>query len=153
MSTVPFFAFCYAIDDLFGDAPQIATSKCQSGFSAPEVLLQNAIEKLPAWLLMLIGLGMVAFLGYLDYLTGDYSLLIFYAVPIALEAWFLGRGGAVVISLAAGVARLVSDFYSYSGSGFRYWNSLQDMVFLLMMGLLVATVKKLLADDDKRWEK
>ena len=102
---------------------------------------------------MLLGFVMVAGLGYLDYLTGDYSLLIFYAIPIALEAWFLGRWGAVIISLSAGLARLVSDYYSYSATGFRYWNSLQDMVFLLMVGLLIAMIKKLLAEDQKRWDK
>jgi hypothetical protein len=115
--------------------------------------MQNAIEKLPAWLLMLAGLIAVVLLGIVDYLTGDYSLLIFYAVPIAFEAWFLGRWGAIVISLIAGLARLVSDYFSYSGTNFRYWNSLQDMAFLLMVGLLIATLKKLLADEQKRWDK
>jgi len=97
---------------------------------------------------MLAGFLLVAALGCLDYWTGDYSLLIFYAVPVALEAWFLGRFGAVAISLAAGVARCVSDYYSYTGSDFRYWNSLQDMAFLLMMGLLIAEVRRLLIQDD-----
>jgi hypothetical protein len=115
--------------------------------------MQNAIEKLPAWLLMLAGFVAVALLGFIDYLTGDYSLLIFYALPIAFEAWFLGRWGAIFISLIAGLARLVSDYFSYSGSNFRYWNSLQDMAFLLMVGLLIATVKKLLADEQHRWDK
>jgi hypothetical protein len=102
---------------------------------------------------MLLGFVMVAGLGYLDYLTGDYSLLIFYAIPITLEAWFLGRWGAVVISLSAGLARLVSDYYSYSATSFRYWNSLQDMAFLLMVGLLIAMIKKLLVEDQKKWDK
>jgi len=115
--------------------------------------MRNAVEKLPPWLLMLAGFLAVALLGYLDYLTGDYSLLIFYAFPIAVEAWFLGRWGAIVISLSAGLARLVSDYFSYSGSSFRYWNSLQDMAFLLMVGLLIATLKKLLAEEEKRWDK
>jgi hypothetical protein len=115
--------------------------------------MQNVIGKLPAWLLMLSGLIAVALLGIIDYLTGDYSLLIFYAVPIAFEAWFLGRWGAIIISLTAGLARLVSDYYSYSGPHFKYWNSLQDMSFLLMVGLLIATLKKLLADEEKRWDK
>ena len=52
------------------------------------------------------------------------------------------------LSVAAGVARCVSDYYSYTGSAFRYWNSLQDMAFLLMMGLLIAQVRNLLAQDD-----
>jgi hypothetical protein len=115
--------------------------------------MQNAIVKLPAWLLMLFGLAMVAVLGYLDYLTGDYSLLIFYAVPVALEAWFLGRSGAVVISLAAGLARFCSDYFSYTGASFRYWNSLQDMAFLLMTGLLIAIVKGLLNSEEKNWDR
>ena len=115
--------------------------------------MQNAIEKLPAWLLMLFGFAMVAVLGYLDYLTGDYSLLIFYAVPVALEAWFLGRWGAVAISVFAGLARFSSDYFCYAGGGFKYWNSLQDMAFLLMVGLLIAMVKRLLAEDDGKWNK
>jgi K+-sensing histidine kinase KdpD len=115
--------------------------------------MQNALKKLPAWLLMLAGFIMVALLGYLDYLTGDYSVLIFYLIPITLEAWFLGRWGAVTISLAAGLARLVSDYFSYSASSFRYWNSLQDMAFLALVGLLIATVKKLLDQEQRKWDK
>jgi hypothetical protein len=117
------------------------------------VILQNAVQKIPALPLLLLGFFMVTALGCLDYLTGDYSLLIFYAVPVALEAWVLGRGGAIFISLAAGVARLVSDHFSYSGSSFRYWNSLQDMAFLLLVGLLVATVKSLLLEEDRKWHR
>jgi len=115
--------------------------------------LQKALQKLPAWLLMLVGFMVVAFLGYLDYLTGDYSLLIFYAVPVALEAWFLGRWGALVISLFAGLARFIADYLSYAGTSFRYWNSLQDMAFLLLVGLLIATVKQLLVEEEKQWDK
>lgn len=112
--------------------------------------MQKALRKLPPWLLMFIGLIAVAGLGYVDYLTGDYSLLIFYAVPVALEAWFLGRWGALAICLAAGAARVVSDYVSYSGTDFRYWNSLQDMVFLLVVGLLISTVSQLIAADQKK---
>jgi hypothetical protein len=136
--------------------PALKSSDVPAAAPQPEISMRNAIEKLPAWLLMLFGFLMVAGLGYLDYLTGDYSLLIFYAVPIALEAWYLGRWGAIIISLSAGLARCCSDYFSYasySGSSFRYWNSLQDMAFLLMMGLLVATLKKLLADDPKKGDK
>jgi len=115
--------------------------------------MQDALKTLPAWLLMLIGFMMVTVLGYIDYLTGDYSLLIFYVIPITLGAWFLGYLGAVVISLSAGLARLVSDYFSYSGPSFKLWNSLQDMVFLIMVGLLIATVKRLLDKEQREWDK
>ncbi|WP_183362547.1 hypothetical protein [Geomonas limicola] len=110
------------------------------------------LEKLPPWLVLVIGFVLVACLGVLDYLTGDYSLLIFYAIPVALEAWFLGRAGAVAISLASGLARLASDYLSYTGTRFSYWNSLQDTAFLLMMGLLIAWVRQLLQEESTESE-
>jgi hypothetical protein len=112
--------------------------------------MQKVLRELPPWLLLLMGFIAVVCLGYVDFLTGDYSLLIFYAIPVAVEAWFLGRWGAAATSLSAGAARFVSDYISYSGTGVRYWNSLQDMTFLLVVGLLIATVKKLLAEDQKK---
>lgn len=111
--------------------------------------MQRAIGKLPTWLILLTGLMAVVVIGFLDYLTGDYSMLIFYAIPVAFEAWFVGRWGAILISCASGLARLISDQISYSASGVRYWNSLQDMLFLLMIGLLVVLVKKLMAEDQQ----
>jgi len=113
--------------------------------------MRNMLETLPSWLLLLSGLVIVALIGCIDYLTGDYSMLIFYAIPVTLEAWFLGRFGTFVICLAAGSARFIADYLSYAGSysnnSIRYWNSLQDMLFLLVVGMLIVTVKKLIADE------
>jgi hypothetical protein len=108
--------------------------------------MHKKLEKLPPWLLMLIGLVVVGVLGYIDCITGDYSLLIFYAVPVAMAGWCVGRWGAAAMSVAAGAARLASDYLSYHGASFKYWNSLQDMVFLLMVGLLIALMKDLMTD-------
>jgi hypothetical protein len=115
--------------------------------------MQKAFGKLHPGLMMLIGFTMVAILGYLDYFIGDYSMLIFYAIPVALEAWFLGRLGALVIGVAAGGARFVSDCISYSDTGVRYWNSQQDMIFLLMMGLLISTIRNLLSEDQENMDR
>lgn len=109
--------------------------------------MPKTFKKLPKWLILLAALIMVALLGYVDYLTGDYSMLIFYVLPLTMVAWLLGRWGVLIVSVAAGSARFISDSISYSGTGVRYWNSLQDMLFLLLMGLLVSTVKKLLTED------
>ena len=112
--------------------------------------MQSALEKLPAWLLIITGFLMVALLGWIDYLTGDYSMLIFYALPVALEAWFVGRWAALFTCAAAASARYISDYINYSSNGVKYWNSLQDMVFLRIIGLLIATVKELIADDQEK---
>ncbi|WP_324084890.1 hypothetical protein [Geomonas sp.] len=105
------------------------------------------MAKLPTWLMLVIGLMAVVVIGVLDYVTGDYSLLIFYAIPVAIEGWYVGRWGAILIGIASGLARLISDNISYSASTVRYWNSLQDMFFLLMVGMLVALIKKLMTED------
>ena len=111
--------------------------------------LLKILKEMPAWFLVLIGLSLVAAIGYFDYLTEDYSLLIFYTIPVGLIAWLLGDKGAVIISLASGFARYISDYYSYSPSNFRYRTSIEDMLFLLIAGLVLSAIKRLL-DQEKR---
>lgn len=106
------------------------------------------MERRPAaWLVLLGGYFAVACLGFIDYLTGDYSLLIFYVLPVFVVAWHLGQVGVLHIALAAGLARTFSDYYTYAPSSFRYCNSLLDMMFLLMLGLLLVFMKNVLRHD------
>ena len=107
------------------------------------------LKEIPARFLVLIGLSLVAVIGYIDYLTEDYSLLIFYAIPVGLIAWLLGDKGVVIISVASGFARYISDYYSYSHNNFRYWTSIEDMLFLLIAGLALSAVKRFLDLEKK----
>jgi hypothetical protein len=50
--------------------------------------------------LISIALALVGVIGAVDYLSGfERSLLTFYLIPVALSAWFVGRGFAFLISL------------------------------------------------------
>lgn len=106
-------------------------------------------ERLPLWFTVLFEVALVVLIGYVDFLTGDYSVLIFYAIPIGLAAWSLGDWGAVTFAAAAGYARYLSDMNSYSSGKIRYWNSMEDMMFLLILGLLVAAIKRMLRAERK----
>jgi hypothetical protein len=97
---------------------------------------------IPQWGVLLIGLVMVAGVGYVDYVTGDYSLLIFYLIPVSFVCWCNGYKSGVAIGIASGAARFISDAYLYKEPHLHYWNSFQDMVFLLFVGLLVTFVRK-----------
>ena len=110
------------------------------------------IKGMPLWRLALIELLLVAVIGYVDYLTGDYSILIFYVIPVALAVWFHGELGAIIISVAACYARYISDYYSYSNSNASYSNSISDLLFLLIVGLIMSALKRLIDEDksDKR---
>ena len=106
------------------------------------------IKKMNLWRLALIELLLVAAIGYVDYLTGDYSILIFYVIPVALAVWFHGELGAVIVSVAACWARFISDYYSYSSSNVSYSNSIGDLLFLLIVGLILSVLKRLIDEDD-----
>ena len=110
---------------------------------------RNRSEVRRAFLHVFWGILLIAAIGYIDYLTSDYSMLIFYAIPVALNAWFLGDYAAVILSLTSGCARFISDYYSYAPNDFRYWNSVEDMVFLILIGLVISSVKRLLDNEDR----
>ncbi|MCM0080442.1 hypothetical protein L4X63_02455 [Geomonas sp. Red32] len=110
---------------------------------------------LPVFSTLSTGLLAVAGIGVLDFLTGEYSLLIFYALPVGVVGWRLGRWGVVATSFASGVARWISDYLSHSGapvSAAGYWNLLQDVVFLLLFGLLLVLAKTLMSEDGRKEE-
>lgn len=102
---------------------------------------------MPKWLVIVVGFLLVALVGYVDYITGDYSVLIFYLLPIALAAWYVGRFGGIAMATASGVARIGSDYSSFSSSCRMYWNCVEDMIFLLVVALLISTIKKQLKDE------
>jgi len=111
--------------------------------------LPKLLKSWPAWLLILIEILLIAAIGYIDYLTDDYSILIFYAIPIALAALSLGNWGAIILTVSAGYARYISDYYSYPTRNFKCKNFIEDMLFLLIIGLVTSAVKRLL-EEEKR---
>src|SRR5947209_44334 len=53
---------------------------------------------------------LVAFIGWLDYITGfENSLLIFYLAPIAIGAWFLGFWFGVAMAVSCVIATILAD--------------------------------------------
>lgn len=107
-------------------------------------------SKYPRLLVMPAALLLVLILGYVDYITGDYSMLIFYLIPIAVGGWYAGRTGGVVVAVASEGARIVSDSSTYAAYGsVRLWNSIQEGVFLVVVALLVAVLRKVLCRSEE----
>ena len=102
----------------------------------------------PKWRILLVGLILVAVIGYVDYLTGDYSILIFYLVPVSVVAWFSGRWTGAVIGICSGCARFISDYSLAGASHHLYWNSFEDMFFLLVFAFLINLLRAALERDD-----
>ncbi len=103
---------------------------------------KRLLDIIPRRLVPVIGFVAVLLVGYIDYVTGDYSILIFYLVPVSFVSWYHSRGAGIAIVAASGVARFVSDYTLYANVFLHYWNSIQDMLFLLVVALLVSFLRQ-----------
>lgn len=101
--------------------------------------------RLPKWFLEGAILLLVFLLGLVDYLTGDYSLLIYYMIPVALGSWFIGAGFGIIVAIFGGIVRLCADYATYTDFSFsNYLNVAQDAVFLLIIaGITIGLRSKL----------
>ena len=85
------------------------------------------------------------FIGWLDVITGDYSLIVFYLIPVSLAAWFVSKRSGLLFCLLAIVVRIISDEMTRSSlsshSMLHYWNVLIELLFLIIMSLLFSALK------------
>ena len=110
--------------------------------------MQRFVDSLPRWAVPLTGIVLVAGIGYVDLLTGDYSLLIFYLVPLAFVSWYDGKWGGGLIAVASGIARFLSDYSLYRDVFLHYWNSLQDILFFFFVAILITLLRSELKRGD-----
>ena len=104
----------------------------------------NFMERQEKWLMLVIGISLVAVIGYIDYLTGDYSLLIFYLFPISLVSWFVGCWRGVLVAVLCGLARFSADYMVVANLRHLYWNSFEDAVFLIVVAFLIFFLRRAL---------
>lgn len=78
------------------------------------------------WVITACCVGLLLALGWLDYVTGyELGFFIFYSIPVAITAWYVGRLPAVLMSFASALVWLMADSYSgqkYSSVFYVYWN-------------------------------
>jgi signal transduction histidine kinase len=86
--------------------------------------------------------GILALIGGADYLTGhDILFSTFYLVPVALVAWTVGRGPAVVISVLSVGAWLIGDVAAgatYQHAIVPLWNAAIILAFYLVVVWLLS---------------
>ncbi|HEX9079935.1 MAG TPA: hypothetical protein VF795_10125 [Desulfuromonadaceae bacterium] len=111
-----------------------------------QTTIDTIFSKRSAATIYATGLVLLVLLGWLDYITGDYSLIVFYLIPVALVAWFTGKGGGLLFCLLSLMTRFIADEagtgFAFQFSALHYWNLFVEFVFLLIMSLLVSALKK-----------
>jgi signal transduction histidine kinase len=97
--------------------------------------------KLISGFFCIVGLWLI---GFVDYLLGyQISLLVFYILPIAFAALYVGPRFAVLLSLIGMVIWKMSDFLAglpYEGAAILVWNG---AIFLSLCGIVIYLVNAL----------
>jgi hypothetical protein len=95
------------------------------------------LNLIPKPLAALAAFAGVVLVGCVDFFTGfDVSLSVFYAMPIILAVWTIGRGYGVFIALIAVGFWFTADRYSghhFSTPWIMVWNSCVRFCFLMLI--------------------
>ncbi len=89
----------------------------------------------------------VLILGYVDHITGEVSIEIFYIFCICLATWY----GSTLIGLLCIteilLAKITADHYGQIaiGSELYWWNALSYIIVYVIICLLVGNLKKALS--------
>lgn len=98
-----------------------------------------------------LNVAILLLLGWADFATGDYSLIVFYLIPVSLTAWFVSRYTGIVFCVLAVAVRVAVDestsSFSFSHSVLHYWNELIELLFLLLMSVLFSALKENLENE------
>ena len=84
-------------------------------------------------------------IGYLDYLTSDYSMALFYILYVTGLSWYLNASYGMVGAVMATIVAALSDYFDPHDSVFQpvyYWNWFSSMVVLIMICAAVTLIKK-----------
>jgi two-component sensor histidine kinase len=105
---------------------------------------------------MVLAVVLVAVIGWFDYVTGDFSLALFYFVPVVLATWNAGRVSGWFIGVLSAGAWLIGDAALSHGYGhplMPYWNAAMLALIYGVVAHLLSTLHRLQAELQKRVER
>lgn len=102
----------------------------------------------------LVSVLLVTLIGLIDYLAG-YAIFFsaFYLIPVALGAWYVGRGFALVISLSSVTVSIVGDYAAgaaYPNLLIPIWNGLIALTVYFVVVKILTSLRKLQGELEAR---
>ncbi len=103
------------------------------------------IERLPERSIVLVCLLLCFLVGSTDYITGDFSISLFYFVPIAMSSWFIGKRTCYYIAMICGMELYIINLLvaqeKTSLISLRSWNALMEVGYLFLTAFLISKVR------------
>ncbi|MFQ5824099.1 MAG: PP2C family protein-serine/threonine phosphatase [bacterium] len=107
--------------------------------------LLGYLGKKPKPFVLTFAIALVAFVGFVDYLTGiELSLSIFYLLPISIVAWYAGKWEAYLISILSAFTWLLVDMLAarvYAYPFIHYWNAAVRLGIFLIVTYILSKLK------------
>src|SRR6266480_4778130 len=99
---------------------------------------------------------LVAVIAWFDYVTGDFSLAVFYLVPVVLATWYAGGVSGWFIGVLSAAAWLVGDpalSHAYGHPLMPYWNAAMLALIYGIVAHLLSTLHRLQTELQERVER
>ncbi len=104
------------------------------------------LEDLPPLRAEALALALLALITWVDYATGyELELFVFYSVPVALVAWYVGRRAGVAFALAAAACWYLSDRlggHPYSSAFRIYWETAMRLASFVVTALTLSAIRE-----------
>jgi hypothetical protein len=98
--------------------------------------------------ILILSLCLTATLGIIDYVTGiEFNFFVFYFIPVSLSAWYAGKKWALfnaVLSALTWTAVDIISQHKYPHWSFYLWNGGIRFTSFIILGVALATIKRLL---------
>ena len=113
----------------------------------------SVVDRLPHIVVLMLCLALIAMVGTADVLTGAAVVFsFFYAVPLAIATWILGRTSGLLLSVVATGLWTLADHYSLHqswASGVPWWNAAVRLAFFAMVVFILAALKEALGEEQR----
>ena len=125
--------------------------RCSTDIKSTASAFKTASLHLSRWGWTVGSLLAIVAVGFVDYITGpEITFSVFYLIPVAAAAWRSGALAAVSASALAAIAWLYAELATsrLDANTFVYtWNFCSRLLFLLLVALLLARLRKLLDQE------
>ena len=103
---------------------------------------------MPTWLWGLVASVSMIIIGLLDFITGyDLSFTVFYFIPVAVAAWYIGQRASLVMSILCTIVWFwVNVVSGHAQLSYFYtaWNTMMRFLSFIAIGLALSKIRQLL---------
>src|SRR5512137_2422249 len=100
------------------------------------------ITELPKYisknLISIVCFTIILVLGFIDFITSDYSLILFYIIVVVAATWFINIWYGIAGAVISGVIQAVADYYDHHDEVFQtlyYWNWTSELIVIIIVCL------------------